>query len=69
MQPAVRACVLSSKRAQTAKGSRHCNITEFFKKWYWERVLHDLQRAKILEQEKKIVMKPLLEAETKLQVA
>jgi hypothetical protein len=32
MQPAVRACVQSSKRAETAKGSRHCNITEFFKK-------------------------------------
>jgi hypothetical protein len=30
MQPASRACVQSSKRAETAKGSRHCNITEFF---------------------------------------
>ncbi len=68
MQPAVRACVPSSKRAETAKGSRHCNITEFFKKWHGERVLHHLQRAKILEQEKKIVTKPLLEAETMLQV-
>jgi len=32
MQPAVRACVQSIKRAETAKGSRHCNITEFFEK-------------------------------------
>jgi hypothetical protein len=32
MQPAVRACVQSSKRAETAKGSRHGNIKEFFKK-------------------------------------
>jgi hypothetical protein len=68
MQPAVRACVQSSKRAETAKGSRHYNITEFFKKWHGERVLHHLQRAKILEQEKKIVTKPLLEPETMLQV-
>jgi hypothetical protein len=66
MQPAVRACVQSSKRAETAKGSRHCNITEFFKKWHRERVLHHLQRAIMLEQEKKIVTKPLLEAETML---
>jgi len=34
MQPAVRACVQSSKRAETTKGSRDCNITEFFKKWH-----------------------------------
>ncbi len=60
MQPAVRACVQSSKRAETTKGSRDCNITEFFKKCHGERVLHHLQRAKILEQEKKIVTKPLL---------
>jgi len=64
MQPAVRAYVQSSKRAETAKGSRHCNITEFFKEWHGERVLHHLQRAKILEQQKKIVTKPLLEPET-----
>jgi hypothetical protein len=32
MQPAVRACVQISKRAETAKGSRHCNITEFLQK-------------------------------------
>ncbi len=68
MQPVVRACVQSSKRAETGKGSRHWNITKFFKKWHGERVLHHLQRAKILEQEKKIVTKPLLETETMLQV-
>jgi hypothetical protein len=46
MQPAVRACVQSSKRTETAKGSSHCNITEFLQKWHGERVLHHLRRAK-----------------------
>jgi hypothetical protein len=32
MQPAVRACVQSSKRPETANESRHCNITEFLQK-------------------------------------